>query len=43
MIATNADPDETLHYAAFHLVLHCLPKNLFAGIQNGYVQFPLCR
>ena len=21
-------------YAAFHLCLHCLPKNLFAGIRN---------
>ena len=23
-----------LHYAAFHLGLHCLPWYLFAGIQN---------
>ena len=23
------------HDAAFHLGLHCLPKYLFAGIQNG--------
>ena len=25
---------EMLHYEAFHLGLHCLPKYLFAGIQN---------
>ena len=30
MILTNiADPDEMLHSAAFHLGLHCLPKDLF--------------
>ena len=27
--ANIADPDEMLHYAAFHLGLHCLPKYPF--------------
>ena len=27
VIANCVDPDEKLHYAAFHLGLHCLPKN----------------
>ena len=26
VLAKSADPDEMLHYAAFHLGLHCLPK-----------------
>ena len=26
IIANCADPVEMQHYAAFHLVLHCLPK-----------------
>ena len=26
VLANNADPDEMLHNAAFHLGLHCLPK-----------------
>ena len=30
----SADPDEMPPYAAFHLDLHCLPKYLFASIQN---------
>ena len=34
IFASSADPDEMPHYAAFHLGLHCLPKYLFAGIQN---------
>ena len=34
IFANSADPDEMLHYAAFHLGLHCLPKYLFTGIQN---------
>ena len=33
-LANSADPGEILHYAAFHLGLHCLPKYLFSGIQN---------
>ena len=32
------DPDEMLHYAAFHLGLHCLPKYLFNGIKNERVK-----
>ena len=32
IVANREDPDEMLHYAAFHLGLHCLPKYLFAGI-----------
>ena len=28
------DPVVIRHHAAFHLGVHCLPKNLFAGIQN---------
>ena len=27
LFLNSADPDETPHYAAFHLVLHCLPNN----------------
>ena len=34
IIANCADPDEMLHYAAFHLDLHCLPKYLFNSIKN---------
>ena len=33
--ADSADPDEMLHYAAFHLSLHCLPKYLFISILNN--------
>ena len=29
ILANSADPDEMLHYAAFHLGLHCLPKYPF--------------
>ena len=32
--ATSADPDEMLHYASFHLGLHCLQIFLFTDIQN---------
>ena len=28
-IANNVDHDEMLDYVAFHLGLHCLPKNAF--------------
>ena len=31
--ANSADPDEMLHYAAFHLGPHCLPKYLLRGFQ----------
>ena len=31
-LANSADPDEMLHYAAFHLGLHCLPKYQFWGV-----------
>ena len=36
IFANIADPDEMPYFAAFHLGLHCLPKNmyLFVGIQN---------
>ena len=34
ILASSADPHEMLHYAAFHLGLHCLPMNLLTGIQN---------
>ena len=26
LTANSVDPDEMLHYVAFHLGLHCLPK-----------------
>ena len=29
VLVNTADPDEMLHYEAFYLCLHCLPKNLF--------------
>ena len=32
--ANNADPDEMPPYAAFHLGLHYLPKNLFTDISD---------
>ena len=32
VLASSADHDEMLHYAAFHLGLHCLPKYLFRGL-----------
>ena len=31
VLANSADSDEMLHYVAFHLGLHCLPKYLFRG------------
>ena len=37
IVAYSTDPDEMSHCAAFHLGLHCLPKYLFAGIQNEKV------
>ena len=41
IVANSADPDEMLHYAAFHLGQQCLPKYLFASVQNekGYDVF----
>ena len=30
-LANSGEPDKMLHYAAFHLDLHCLPKYLFRG------------
>ena len=33
-LANSADPDEILHYAAFHLGLCCLPKYPFRGFQS---------
>ena len=34
LILTNsADPDEMQHNAAFHLGLHCLPKDPLRGFQ----------
>ena len=34
ILSNSEDPDEMQHYAAFHLGLHCLPKNLFRGRVN---------
>ena len=34
ILAKSADPDEMLHYAAFHLGRHCLPTHPFIGYQN---------
>ena len=33
ILANNADPDEILSSAAFHLDLHCLPKEPFRGFR----------
>ena len=35
LLANNADPDEMLHYASFHLDLYCLPKYLFRGFWSS--------
>ena len=32
-LANSADPGEMQHCAAFHLCIHCLPKDLFGGFQ----------
>ena len=32
--AKSANPDEMLHFAAFHLGLHYLEKYLFRGLQS---------
>ena len=34
VFANSTDQDEMLHYAAFYLGLHCLPKYLFTDIQD---------
>ena len=34
IIANTADPNEMRPYAAFHLDLHCLPKDMFTGVKN---------
>ena len=31
-LATNADPDEMLHYVALHFCFRCLPKYPFRGL-----------
>ena len=38
VLANSSDPDEMRPYAAFHLGLQCLPKDLFTSVQNekGY-------
>ena len=35
VLANSADPDEMLHYAAFHLGLHCLPRYPFRGFWSS--------
>ena len=32
VLVCKADPEE---FVAFHLGLHCLPKYIFPGVQNG--------
>ena len=32
-LTNRVDPDEMLHYAEFHLGLHCLTKYPFRGFQ----------
>ena len=34
MLANSAYPNEMSHKAAFHLVVHCLPKYLSTSIQS---------
>ena len=34
ILANNAGPDEMTHFVAFHLGLHCLPKNPFRGFEH---------
>ena len=33
ILANSADPDEMLHFVAFHQGLQCLPENTFGGFQ----------
>ena len=35
VLASSADPDEMLHYAAFHLGFNCLPKYPFKGFWSS--------
>ena len=35
----SVDFDEKMHYAAFHLGLHCLPKYSFRGFLNTVLIF----
>ena len=35
VLANSTDPDEMLHYAAFHLGLHCLQKYPYRGFQSS--------
>ena len=35
MACHSADPDETPHYAALHLGLHCLSLYLFWGLRSS--------
>ena len=41
IFSSSADPNGMLQYlyVAFHLGIHCLPKYLFAGIQNEKGKF----
>ena len=36
-LTNSVDPDEIQHHVVFHLGLPCLPKCLFASIQNEMV------
>ena len=48
VFANSADPDEMLHYAAFHLGLYCLPKythlwvSCLQWVIAIYADMPLC-
>ena len=35
VFASSVGRDEILHYASFHLGLHCLPKNRFRDFQSA--------
>ena len=39
VLANSVDSDEMPHSAAFHLGLHCLPKNRFRVLQRVYVVY----
>ena len=41
VLANSADPDEMQHSAAFHLGLHCLPKDPFRGFWSSKVSTPV--
>ena len=42
VLASSVDPNEILHYAAFHLGIHCLPKYLFGGFSLQWVNLFVC-